>query len=158
MTVFPNRTKEALHGHNYMTEVSIRLKDISLKNLVSFAYFKELLEEICSEWDSKVLIAKNCPFLEIKAESKLEFEFVLCGKRYVLPRDEVALLEIENISVECLADLFCQRFLDRLDPGLLDSTIAGVQVKIEETPGQGATLSWSSEARNPNENRTDFKV
>ncbi len=146
MTVFRDGTKEPLHGHNYITEIYITLRDISLKKMVSFYYFKKILASICNEWDDRVLIAKKCPFLEVLSDTEEEFEFLLCKKRYVLPKDEVALLDLENISVEWLADLFCQKFLDRLDPGLLGPLITGIQIKIEETSGQGALAEWLFEA------------
>jgi 6-pyruvoyltetrahydropterin/6-carboxytetrahydropterin synthase len=31
MTVFPDGTKEALHGHNYQVELTLELKDSSFK-------------------------------------------------------------------------------------------------------------------------------
>ena len=143
MTVFPDGTKEALHGHNYSTEVSLDLRDISLKNLVSFSYFKKAIKEICDAWDEKVLLPANCPFLKFITQTETKVEFLLCQKRYVLPREEVVLLPLDNITAETLSKEFCLRFLQKLSKPILTESILGVRVRIDESPGQGATYVWS---------------
>jgi 6-pyruvoyltetrahydropterin/6-carboxytetrahydropterin synthase len=143
MTVFPDGTKEALHGHNYSTEVSLDLRDISLKNLISFSYFKKAIREICDDWDEKVLLPANCPFLNFITQNEVELEFILCGKRYVLPREEVVLLPMDNITAETLSKEFCLRLLQKLSKPVLAEALLGVRVRIDESPGQGATYAWS---------------
>ncbi len=144
MTVFPNGEKESLHGHNYTTEVNIDLRQVPLTQMVSFADLKTEIREVCQVWDEKVLLPKSCPYLEIKFDSEVELEFLLCGKRYVLPRDEVVLLEIDNITVENLAEVFCAELVQRLMKRPFQNSIVAVQVLIEESPGQGASFSWES--------------
>jgi len=143
MTVFPDGTKEALHGHNYSTEVSFDLKDISLKNLISFSYFKRAIKELCDEWDEKVLLPAKCPFLKFTTQTETELEFLLCQKRYVLPREEVLLLPLENITAETLSKEFCLKLLKKLSAPLLAESLSGIKVRIDESPGQGATYTWS---------------
>ncbi len=143
MTVFPDGTKEALHGHNYSTEVSLDLKDISLKNLISFSYFKKAIREICDEWDEKVLLPANCPFLEFILQTEVEVEFLLCKKRYVLPREEVVLLPLDNITAETLSKEFGLRLLQKFSQPILAEALLGIRVRIDESPGQGATFAWS---------------
>ena len=143
MTVFPDGTKEALHGHNYSVEASIETADVSLNEMVSFSYFKGILKGICDHWDEKVLVAENCPFLEMKNLVSAEVEFVLCRKRYVLPREEVVFLPVDNITVENLSEEFCNRFVKKIDSAVLQK-ITEVSIKIEESPGQGATFFWEN--------------
>lgn len=142
MTVYPDGTKEALHGHNYRTEILIDLKDISLSKMICFSKFKKPLKEICDSWDEKVLIQKDCPFLKLQPSSDSEIAFTLCDKRYVLPKDEVEMLPLDNITTETLAKEFCRLFVEKLDSGIKHGAIAGVQVKVEEITGQGATFFW----------------
>ena len=40
--------------------------------------------------------------------------FRLCGKRYVVPREDVILLPIDNIAVEPLAAHICELLIERL--------------------------------------------
>jgi len=142
MTVFPDGSKEALHGHNYTTEVSIGIKDISLKGIISFSSFKKVIREICDDWDEKLLLAGECPFMEIKSQSPQEIEFFLCKKRYVLPADEVIILAVDNITAETLAAEFCRKLIGKLG-AQGSSQLTGVEVRIEEAPGQGASSYWA---------------
>jgi 6-pyruvoyltetrahydropterin/6-carboxytetrahydropterin synthase len=146
MTVFPDGSKEALHGHNYRTEVSIDLRTIVLEQMISFDVFKSAMKQICDAWDEKVLLAKNCPFFKIIASSAKELEFTLCGKRYVLPADEVVLIERDNVTTETLSAEFCKQLIQKLDPELIGSVILGLEVRIEEMTGQGASTFWKAES------------
>ncbi len=146
MTVFPDGTKEALHGHNYQVELGLVLKDSSFEKMISFSVFKAALSEICESWDEKVLLASENPFLkEIKKEKK-ELEFMLCKKRYVLPTEEVEFLPVENISSECLAQHFLELFVKKMGSKQLKKTVTEIFVRIEESPGQGATAFWSAQS------------
>src|SRR5689334_832742 len=106
MTVFHDGTKESLHGHNYTTDITIELKEASVGELISFSEYKKSIREICSEWDEKVLLPRNCPYLEVRSETEYEVEFFLCHKRYVLPQEEVVFLSVDNITSESLAREF----------------------------------------------------
>jgi len=88
------------------------------------------------------LLQKNCPFFKILSETSQDIEFLLCKKRYILPRDEVILLPLDNIATETLANLFCQKLLNYLETQNFFQNIRGIQVKIEESPGQGSTRSF----------------
>ncbi|NDG85703.1 MAG: hypothetical protein EBX52_11800, partial [Proteobacteria bacterium] len=116
MTVFPDGTKEALHGHGYMPSVSIRLKDASLERMIPFSTIKEEMKKIALEWDEKVLVAIKNPFYREVSKNPGELEFRLCGKRYVLPLDEVVLLDIDNVTCEQLARTYHERIKRALAP------------------------------------------
>ena len=144
MTVFPNGKKESLHGHNYRPEVSVDLKDISFQSMVPFVEFKKVMKEISRLWDEKVLLAEECPFLQIVKRDKKEVEIRLCGKRYVFPADEVVFLPVDNITTETLASAY----LDLLIVGMKKvirakgSPVARIEVRIDEISGQGASASY----------------
>jgi 6-pyruvoyltetrahydropterin/6-carboxytetrahydropterin synthase len=137
MTVLPDGQKERLHGHNYMVAMTIDLRDISFKNFLHFDVFKKAMEAQCKEWDEHVLVAEQNPFLEIVKRDASEVEFRLCGKRYVLPADEVIFLPLENIVVETLSKEFCRRFVERMGPALNAKDVAALDVTVTETHGQG---------------------
>ena len=90
--------------------------------------------------DEKVLVATRNPYHETLRNDGREFEFRLCGKRYVLPADEVVLLETDNISCETLARAYFDILSDELGDELRSPNILSVSVFIEETPGQGAAF------------------
>jgi 6-pyruvoyltetrahydropterin/6-carboxytetrahydropterin synthase len=139
MTVLPSGQKERLHGHNYMVQVAIDLRDISFANFLHFDVFKRSLEAICKDWDEHVLLAAHNPFFELVRQDAAELEFRLCGKRYVLPDDEVIVLPIENIVCETLAQELCRQWVARMGDALDRKLVASLEVSVTETRGQGAS-------------------
>ena len=142
MTVFPDGSKESLHGHNYTTDISFDLRETSQSPLIPFSFFKDAIREVCKTWDEKFLLPKSCPFLKILSQTPEEIEFLLCQKRYVFPAEDVLILEINNITAEALAQEFSRQLLNRLDPIMMKHHIAGMTVRIDESPGQGASNHW----------------
>ena len=144
MTVFPDGGKESLHGHNYQVELTVELTEPALTRMLSYEVFKQALKTVCRAWDEKVLIAGDNPWLKWLPAEADECAFRLCGKRYVLPADEVAMLEVDNISAENLARLLFERFwaeltTDRAVPWR--ERIIAVSLRIDESRGQGATYA-----------------
>jgi 6-pyruvoyltetrahydropterin/6-carboxytetrahydropterin synthase len=143
MTVFPDGSKERLHGHNYQVQLDVELAEPpALARMLSYEVFKRALRAVCDEWDEKVLIAGDSPWLEWLPGADDERAFRLCGKRYVLPADEVTVLAADNITVENLARLLFERFWAELtrDPALpWREQIRRANLRIDESRGQGAT-------------------
>jgi len=136
MTVYPNGRKERLHGHNFRVFVDLDLRDGSFAGMIDLDIARIALEEICKAWKERLLLATQNRFFELVRDDH-EVEFRLCGARYVVPRDEVVLLPIENASVEGLAEHIAHLLRDHLAPlgGIL-----GYQVRLEELPGIGASF------------------
>lgn len=145
MTVFPDGGKENLHGHNYQVELAVDLAEPpALAQMLSYDLFKRALRTVCDAWDEKVLIAGENPWLETLPSAQGEYAFRLCGKRYVLPADEVTVLATDNITAENLAQLLCERFWEQLtgdDSAVWRKRIVAVSVRIDEAHGQGATYA-----------------
>jgi 6-pyruvoyltetrahydropterin/6-carboxytetrahydropterin synthase len=143
MTVFPDGGKEGLHGHNYQVELEVELAETpTLARMLSYDLFKRALRAACADWDEKVLIAADNPWLEWLPGPAGECAFRLCGKRYVLPADEVAVLAADNITTENLARLLFERFwaeLARDSSRPWRERIRGAKLRIDESPGQGAS-------------------
>lgn len=143
MTVFPDGTKESLHGHNYRTEISLDLAEASLEKMLPFATLKRALRGICEQWDEKLLLAARCPFLSLRTEGVAadEIEFWLCGRHYVLPRAEVELLPVTNITTETLAAEACARLLTALGSTFAqDYGVRRLELRIDEITGQGVAF------------------
>jgi len=139
MTVFPDGTKERLHGHNYTVALAIEVSQIDLPSMIPFAPIKAAIGELCAEWKERVLLAAKNPHFALLRDDT-EIEFTLCGERYVLPRQDALLLPIDNISVEALASHVATLLLSKLT--VLDGDhVKALEVTIEEYPGQGASCS-----------------
>lgn len=143
MTVFPDGTKESLHGHNYQVELTVELKDISFKKMVPFSDYKEKLKKLVEAWDEKVLIATENPFYEELRRDKKEVEFTLCKRRYVLPSPEVELLPLDNISSETLSAHLLSLFISSFGSKELKKAASFLKIRVEESPGQGASSEES---------------
>ena len=143
MTVFPDGTKERLHGHNYTISVELGLRDIAFERMVPFATIKAAIAELCARWKEHLLLPGRNPHLQIVSDTDEELELRLCGQRYVVPRGDVLILPIDNIAVEPLAAHVAELLLERLRPELAD-TVTSFQVTVDESPGQGAScrVAW----------------
>lgn len=140
MTVFPDGTKERLHGHNYTIAVALDVDRIDLPSMIPFAPIKAALGELCAGWKEHVLLAAKNPFFVLVRDED-EIEFTLCGERYVMPRQDALLLPIDNISVEALAAHIAQLLRERLAAELSASHVLAFEVTVEESPGQGASCT-----------------
>ena len=137
MTVFPDGTKERLHGHNYTVALAIELSQIEFAAMIPFSPIKTAIGELCAQFKERVLLATKNPHFELVRDDT-EIEFKLCGERYVLPRGDALLLPIDNISVEALASHVATLLLEKLT--VLDAEhVKALEVTIEEYPGQGAS-------------------
>ena len=139
MTVFPDGTKERLHGHNYQVGAALELTDVSFASMIAFAPIKEALAGICASFKERVLLAENNPFFEKVRDDGEELELRLCGKRYVMPREDALLLPIDNIAVEPLAAYIAGVMLAKLGDALPRGVVAALEVSVHESPGQGAS-------------------
>jgi 6-pyruvoyltetrahydropterin/6-carboxytetrahydropterin synthase len=146
MTVFPDGSKERMHGHNFQVQVAFELRQTALASLLDFALVKTALAEQCAAWDQRLLLASNCPHFKILEDDGHELEFMLCQRRYVLPRDEVTLLPLENIVVETLAQAFAEALVKRLGDALKPETVAAMEVTVSESRNQGGSFRWSAPA------------
>jgi len=140
MTVFPDGTKERLHGHNYTIAVAIDVDRVDLAAMIPFGDIKGALGELCAQWKERLLVAQRYPHLVIVRQDDKELEFTLCGERYVLPRGDALLLPIDNISVEALAAHVAALLREEVLRLAVPQAIA-LEVVIEESPGQGASCT-----------------
>jgi 6-pyruvoyltetrahydropterin/6-carboxytetrahydropterin synthase len=135
MTVFPDGTKERLHGHNYTVAVAVELDSAALPAMLPFAPLRAAIGEVCAAWKERVLIAARNPFLVVVRQTAEEIELTLCGERYVLPRGDVLMLPIDNVSCEALAAHAAELLRDKL----ASPHARALEVTVEEHPGQGAS-------------------
>lgn len=145
MTVFPDGTKEPLHGHNYHVGLVLELREASFDKMIPFALWKDALKELCDAWDHRVLIPANNPFFKKIRVTPEESEFTVCGKRYVLPSDEVLFLETDNLSSEAFAAELCRKYVSKLQnqPGFELAT--AIEITVEECPGLGSSCRWENQ-------------
>ncbi len=140
MTVFPDGTKERLHGHNYQISIALDVERIDLPAMIPFAQIKGSLTELCAAWKERVMLAEKNPHFVVAREDAKEIDFTLCGDHYVLPRTDVLMLPIDNISVEALAAHVAELLLAKLGR-VLPPHVRTLTATVEESPGQGASCT-----------------
>jgi 6-pyruvoyltetrahydropterin/6-carboxytetrahydropterin synthase len=138
MTVFPGGRKERLHGHNYTVSVALDLGGIAFAELIDFGAIKREVAGLCAEWRERTLVAERNPETSVRRAGG-ELEVVVCGQRYVLPESDALLLPLDNTTVEALSALWAELLATRLAGVLRNSVAVGLEVRIEESPGQGAS-------------------
>jgi 6-pyruvoyltetrahydropterin/6-carboxytetrahydropterin synthase len=138
MTVFPDGTKERLHGHNYQLGVELEVESVAFEKMIPFVGVKAELGALCKAWKERVMIAERNPHLEVMSRAP-EVELRLCGARYVFPVEDVLFLPIDNISVEALAAHAAELLHQRLQ-----LKVKRFSVTCEESPGQGSTCTIES--------------
>ncbi len=149
MTVFPDGTKERLHGHNFQVQVEFTLLTTRLDSLLDFGLVKQTLAQVCGEWDQRLLLGTRCPAFTLLRQADGEVEFTLCGQRYVVPAEEVMLLPLENVVVETLAEELAFLLVERLGPHLKREVVDSMTVSIIESAGQGGSYRWEWNPRPP---------
>lgn len=127
---------ETIHGHNYR----VRLRAVgpvrSSGSIVDFAVLKDALSEECAALDHSMLIPAGSDRLQIEEREDGHVEVREGERRFLFPAAEVRLLPVTNTTCECLAGHFL---------GALRRRLGGLPVRlevgVEESPGQGATVS-----------------
>lgn len=134
MATFGGET-EALHGHNYDVIVQIDGALSADSWVIDFGDAKRLVRAICQELDHKFLLAARSTAMRIDDEDGVLTIQTRADKRYVIPKSDVAALDIDNTTAERLAKWFAGRIVAALaEAGA--SNLTAITVGIEEMPGQ----------------------
>jgi 6-pyruvoyltetrahydropterin/6-carboxytetrahydropterin synthase len=116
-----------LHGHNYGVSVLLAGTLNEQAMVTDFGQVKQLVQEECALLDHKILIPLQSPFLKLML-TETSVTLKSPTKKYIFPRGDCVLLDIEAVTSELLAAYFWKR----LAPKLGDTCFS---ILIEETPG-----------------------
>ena len=113
--IFPDGSKERLHGHNYRVSVEIEAPLDRDGLVVDFKEVKPVIRAICDELDEHWLVPGQHPELVVEVGDDAHTRVEYRGARYMAPSDEVIVLPIGNTSVENFAHWFAHEMQRRLD-------------------------------------------
>ena len=134
--IFPDGSKERLHGHNYQVSVEIS-GDLSDRGLViDFIEAKPVVRELCDELDEHWIVPAEHPGLKIERLGDGHTAVSYGSARYLAPSEEVIELPVNNTSVENLAMWFGRELRRRLEERFGHTQVRRLRVAISETPGQ----------------------
>lgn len=140
--IFPDGSKERLHGHNYQVTAEIE-GDLTEQGLViDFLDAKPVVRELCDSLDEHWLVPSEHPELAIEETGDGHRRITYRGCRYEVPAAEVLLLPINNTSVENLATWFGDTLRERLVERFGDTQVRRLRVAISETSGQSGVYEY----------------
>jgi 6-pyruvoyltetrahydropterin/6-carboxytetrahydropterin synthase len=134
--IFPDGSKERLHGHNYRVAIEIEAPLDRDGLVVDFKQVKPVVRAICDELDEHWLVPGQHPELEVEAGDDGHTRVAYRGDRYMAPTAEVIVLPIGNTSVENFASWFAHEMKRRLEARFAEIEFRRLRVAIEETSGQ----------------------
>lgn len=126
---------ERLHGHNYRVFLRVRGAIDAEGTVVDFAALKAGLRTLCAELDERMLIPTRSPRIGI-AQTADGIRLTEGSRRFLIPRDDAVLLPVVNTTCECLAAHLLGELRARLG-----KTGYHLELRVEETPGQGAAVA-----------------
>ena len=133
---------ERLHGHNYRVaaEISAPLNQDFL--VFDFIVLKQLLRDITNELDHRMLVPLKSRALHV-THDEVAVRIKYRHKEWVFPREDCALLPIENSTAELLARWIAGRLREEIDRQAKVTAVPFampeiVRIEVEESPGQSA--------------------
>jgi len=141
-TLFADGEVERLHGHNFRVEVTLEGKQLEKGLLLPFHHVKPVVDELCAEWDERVLLPARSAWLRLEerdGQIEAHLKTPKCRKYYSLPAEDVVLLDCDNISSENLAQVFLNRLATRLESMI--PRLIGLEVAISESSGQKVVVT-----------------
>lgn len=134
--IFPDGSKERLHGHNYRVRCEID-GDLDGHGLViDFKLVKPVIRQLCDELDEHWLLPAHHPELRVRHRDDGHTEVAYRGANYLAPSDEIIVLPIGNTSAEHLAAWFGRTLLARLRERFGMPRVRRLRVLVAETDGQ----------------------
>lgn len=126
---------ERLHGHNYRVALRVHGPVREDGTVVDFGSLKRALRTECQGLDEVLLLPTISPTVSVTPSGD-QVEVREGDRRFVFPSGDVRLLEIPNTTCECLAGHLLRALRGRLGP-----LAVRLEVRVDESPGQGATVA-----------------
>ena len=129
---------QRLHGHSYI--VRLRLEgDIGDQGMImDFVVLKKALKAMIEELDHRTLLPTLSEDVKVDA-GEVSVDVNTCGKHYVFPRSDVALLPVPNTTAEEMSKMMTMRLISEID---FPDNVRSVSVGLDEERGQTA---WYTE-------------
>ena len=134
--IFNGSQCERLHGHNYQVAVEVEgvLNDDQL--VFDFIALKKIMRRMTDELDHRMLVPRTNSKMSVDpGESSVRISYE--NREWVFPREDCALLPIENTTAELLAKYLAERLREELQKGQTIN-LSTLRIDVYESPGQSA--------------------
>ena len=141
--IFPDGSKERLHGHNYQVvcEIDGRLSEHGL--VIDFKQVKPIIRRLCDHLDEHWLIPGEHPVLTYHHRDDGHTEVTYKHCRYLAPTDEIIVLPINNTSAENFAAWIGRSLLAELRTTFGKLSVNKLRVAVSETKGQSGVYTYA---------------
>ena len=134
---------EQLHGHNYRVQCKVHGPLDENGYVIDFIALRDTIMEIIQTLDHRMLLPTKHPLISIEADETevlVRFE----KKRWIFPKEDCVLLDIENTTAELLAWHIGTELVERLR-SKVSTGIERIELAVDENRGQWAwvELPWS---------------
>lgn len=141
--IFPDGSKERLHGHNYHVDVEIegQLTDRGL--VIDFILVKPVIRALCDALDERWIVPGEHPELVIRAGDDGHTQVTYRDCQYRAPTEEVLVLPLNNTSAENLATWIGRELVKRIGEQFGRTQIQRLRLSVSETPGQSGVYNYT---------------
>ena len=134
--IFPDGSKERLHGHNYRVYVEVE-GELSRHGLViDFKLIKPVVRELLDGLDEHWIVPGQHSEIQIHEREDDVTEVRYRESFYAAPTEDILVLPINNTSSENFSGWIGRELRDRLEQRFDDVVVRHLRVAVEETPGQ----------------------
>ena len=141
--IFPDGTREPLHGHNYRVCLKGRGEKLQGDMVFDFLHIKPIVKELCDRLDHKLLLPKDNVHLRF-GENHHNIQVTTPDSSFSFPKEDVMLLPITNTSAEVIAHYLAREIANTVWERH-QFRFQSLEVEVEESPGQSAVVNFEAE-------------
>ena len=140
---------ERIHGHNYRVAVEVEGELDENHYVFDFIALKDLTRAVTDELDHRMLLPTKSALITL-AEEGPNWLVRYRNRHWSFPKDECALLPIENTTAELLGGYVGLRLRESFQAkGIVVPEL--MRVEVEESFGQSAVVTWRRPAYSASE-------
>lgn len=139
-TMFSATHREKLHGHNFNVHAEF-LAEIQDSGIAfDYMIYKKKLLALCQQLNGYFLLAGKSPYLKIEEQDEF-YCGIFNNEKILLPKSDVIIMPIRNVTIEELANWFLQQLVNQKEE-IQEYRIHKIRLKVYSAPGQGALAKW----------------
>lgn len=144
--IFPDGSKERIHGHNYNVDAEIEGQLTDKGIVIDFIQVKPVIRELCDWLDEHWILPGEHPELEIKNREDGHTEVKYREFNYLAPTEEIIVLPINNTSAENFSTWIGRELVKRIGERFGKTQIEKLRLSVSETSGQWGVYRFSDSA------------
>jgi 6-pyruvoyltetrahydropterin/6-carboxytetrahydropterin synthase len=141
--IFPDGSKERLHGHNYQVVCDIAGELSQFGLVIDFKMVKPVIRRLCDRLDEHWLIPGEHPTLLYRHRDDGHTEVEYRDFRYLAPTDEIIVLPINNTSAENFAAWIGRSLYSEMKETFGPLSVRHLRVEVSETSGQAGVYTYA---------------